>query len=78
MNSNVWDDAILEQLSVDLRLSFPEINGFSHRNLYAIRQWYLFYSAEFEFVPQAVAQYFKSQLPTVEQLENQLNRYDEK
>jgi predicted nuclease of restriction endonuclease-like (RecB) superfamily len=51
-----WGDAVLEQLSIDLRLSFPEINGFSKRNLYAIRQWYLFYSQQFEFVPQPVAQ----------------------
>ena len=53
---STWGDAVLEQLSVDLRLSFPEINGFSRRNLYAVRQWYLFYSSEFEFVPQPVAQ----------------------
>ena len=51
-----WGDAVLEQLSLDLRLSFPTIKGFSKRNLYAIRQWYLFYSQQFEFVPQAVAQ----------------------
>ncbi len=51
-----WGDAILEQLSIDLRLSFPNIKGFSRRNLYAIRQWYLFYSPSSEFVPQAVAQ----------------------
>lgn len=54
-NAN-WGDAVLEQLSIDLRLSFPNINGFSRRNLYAIRQWYLFYKSQFEFVPQAVAQ----------------------
>ncbi|QQR98169.1 MAG: DUF1016 family protein [Sphingobacteriales bacterium] len=51
-----WGDNVLEQLSTDLKLSFPDINGFSRRNLYAIRQWYLFYSTVFEFVPQAVAQ----------------------
>lgn len=51
-----WGDAILEQLSVDLRLSFPNISGSSRRNLYAIRQWYLFYKEQSEFVPQAVAQ----------------------
>ncbi len=51
-----WGDAILDQLSLDLKLSFPEISGFSRRNLYAIRQWYLFYSQQFEFVPQPVAQ----------------------
>lgn len=51
-----WGDGILEQLSIDLRLSFPNVNGFSRRNLYAIRQWYLFYRSQSEFVPQAVAQ----------------------
>jgi predicted nuclease of restriction endonuclease-like (RecB) superfamily len=55
-NQAKWGDAVLEQLSLDLRLSFPEITGFSKRNLYAIRQWYLFYSQKFEFVPQPVAQ----------------------
>jgi predicted nuclease of restriction endonuclease-like (RecB) superfamily len=51
-----WGEAVLEQLSIDLKLSFPNINGFSRRNLYAIRQWYLFYSTQHEFVPQLVAQ----------------------
>jgi len=51
-----WGDNVLEQLSTDLKLSFPDIKGFSRRNLYAIRQWYLFYKTFSEFVPQAVAQ----------------------
>lgn len=41
-------------------------------------QLYLFKSSQFNFVAQAVAQNYKSQLPTIEQIENQLNRYDEK
>ena len=51
-----WGDAVLEQLAIDLKLSFPNINGFSRRNLYAIRQWFLFYNTQSQFVPQAVAQ----------------------
>lgn len=51
-----WGDSILEQLSIDLKLSFPTVNGFSRRNLYAIRQWYLFYESIDSIVPQAVAQ----------------------
>jgi predicted nuclease of restriction endonuclease-like (RecB) superfamily len=51
-----WGSNLIEQLSIDLKHEFPEINGFSRRNLYAIRQWYLFYSEHFEFVPQPVAQ----------------------
>ena len=38
-NEANWGDAILEQLAIDLKLSFPDMNGFSRRNLYAIRQW---------------------------------------
>lgn len=30
----------LEQLAKDLKREFPEIKGFSRRNLYLIRQWY--------------------------------------
>lgn len=51
-----WGDSILEQLSLDLKLAFPDMKGFSRRNLYAIKQWYSFYVKESEFVPQAVAQ----------------------
>lgn len=51
-----WGSKIIDQISIDLKHSFPEIKGFSRRNIYAMRQWYLFYSKKFEFVPQAVAQ----------------------
>ncbi len=55
-NEANWGDAVLEQLSLDLKLNFPSITGFSRRNLYAIRQWYLFYVKKHQFVPQPVAQ----------------------
>lgn len=51
-----WGSGFIEQFASDLRKSFPDIRGFSRRNVYAIRQWYLFYSEQFEFVPQPVAQ----------------------
>lgn len=51
-----WGDSVLDQLATDLRLSFPNVKGFSRRNMYAIRQWYLFYREISEFVPQPVAQ----------------------
>ena len=55
-SGNHWGTKLIEQLSIDLKLEFSQIKGFSRRNLYAIRQWYLFYSSSYEFVPQAVAQ----------------------
>lgn len=51
-----WGDGLVERLAADLKKDFSEMKGFSRRNLYAIRQWYLFYSSKFEIVPQAVAQ----------------------
>ncbi|MEI8247601.1 MAG: PDDEXK nuclease domain-containing protein [Lentisphaerota bacterium] len=51
-----WGAAFIDRLSRDLTDAFPDMKGFSRRNLYAIRQWYLFYSVRFQFVPQAVAQ----------------------
>lgn len=54
-NTN-WGSNYIESTALELRTSFPQIKGFSRRNLYAMRQWYLFYSQENEFMPQAVAQ----------------------
>lgn len=51
-----WGSKFIEQTAIELKNEFPEIRGFSRRNLYAIRQWYKFYSEKYPFVPQSVAQ----------------------
>ena len=51
-----WGDGLVERLAADLKKDFSGMKGFSRRNLYAIRQWYLFYSSKFKIVPQPVAQ----------------------
>jgi len=51
-----WGDGFLLQLSKDLMSEFPDMQGFSERNLKYIRQWYLFYSKDKAFGQQAVAQ----------------------
>ncbi len=51
-----WGSNFIEQVAIELKHEFPNIKGFSRRNLYAIRQWYSFYSAKYKFVPQHVAQ----------------------
>jgi predicted nuclease of restriction endonuclease-like (RecB) superfamily len=38
-----WGSGFLKQLSTDLMAEFPDMKGFSYRNIRAIRQWYLFY-----------------------------------
>ncbi len=39
-----WGSGFLKQLSADLMAEFPDMKGFSKRNLEQIRRWYLFYS----------------------------------
>jgi predicted nuclease of restriction endonuclease-like (RecB) superfamily len=51
-----WGSGLIERLSRDLTHAFPDMKGFSRRNLYAIRQWHLFYSSRSAIVPQPVAQ----------------------
>jgi len=51
-----WGSKFIEQTAIELKHEFPEVKGFSRRNIYAIRQWYKFYSTKYQFVPQSVAQ----------------------
>ena len=39
-----WGDGFLKQLSNDLMSDFPDMKGFSYRNLKFIRQWHSFYN----------------------------------
>lgn len=41
-----WGSGIVEQLSLDLQAEFPNVKGFSARNLWFMKQWYTFYTSE--------------------------------
>ena len=41
-----WGSGFLKQLSLDLLAEFPEMKGFSYRNLRYMRQWVAFYSED--------------------------------
>ena len=41
-----WGRGIVEQVSLDLQNEFPGVQGFSTRNLWNMKKWYLFYSAD--------------------------------
>ena len=43
-----WGAGVVEQVSLDLRREFPNETGFSARNLWYMKQWYLFYISESE------------------------------
>lgn len=39
-----WGAGVVEQISLDLKREFPKTDGFSARNLWYMKQWYLFYA----------------------------------
>ncbi|MDR3184253.1 MAG: PDDEXK nuclease domain-containing protein [Prevotellaceae bacterium] len=51
-----WGSGFIDRIATELKHEFPEIKGFSRRNVYAILQWYKFYSVKYPFVPHHVAQ----------------------
>jgi predicted nuclease of restriction endonuclease-like (RecB) superfamily len=51
-----WGDGFLKELSRELMAEFPDMKGFSYRNLKYIRQWFLFYNQEGSIGQQVVAQ----------------------
>lgn len=44
-----WGKGIVEQLSLDLQNEFPKAKGFSARNLWNMKKWYIFYSGDESF-----------------------------
>ena len=43
-----WGAGVVEQISIDLKKEFPEDDGFSTRNLWYMKKWYVFYVQENE------------------------------
>lgn len=39
-----WGSGVVEQLSLDLQEAFPQEKGFSSRNMWRMKQWYLYFS----------------------------------
>ena len=50
-----WGDSWLKELSRELMAEFPDMKGFSYRNLRYIRQWYEFYFLQITIWQQPVA-----------------------
>ncbi|MFN9728146.1 YhcG family protein [Acidovorax sp.] len=54
--TQAWGSGFLEKLSQDLMQEFPEMKGFSKRNLELIRQWHRYWTSDAAIAKQAVAQ----------------------
>jgi len=51
-----WGAGVVEQVSLDLRNEFPNSGNFSTRNLWYMKQWYLFYTEESGKLKQIVSE----------------------
>ena len=67
-----WGSGVVEQVSLDLRREFPNSNNFSARNLWYMKQWYMFYTENLEKLKQLVSE----MLPPKE-YERQLQQNDD-
>ena len=53
-----WGSGVVEQVSLDLRREFPGEDGFSSRNLWYMKQWFMFYAEGLdEFLQRVVAEF---------------------
>ena len=43
-----WGSGVVNQLCLDFKSTFPDVRGFSVRNLYYMKEWYEFYMADDE------------------------------
>lgn len=68
-----WGDGLIPRFAKDLKAAFPNLTGFSPRNLFYIRKWFLFYRERIEIVPQVAGQNDGTIMPqVVEQLPDQI------
>ena len=58
-----WGTAVIDQLSRDIRHEFPDIKGFSPRNIWRMRMLYVAYTEEISILPQPVAEIDGENLP---------------
>ena len=55
-----WGAGVVEQVSLDLQKEFPDSSNFSARNLWYMKQWYLFYTDNMEKLKQLVSEILPS------------------
>lgn len=51
-----WGSGVVEQVSLDLQKEFPQSTNFSVRNLWYMKQWFLFYTENMEKLKQLVSE----------------------
>lgn len=73
----VYGDGLIPRFAKDLKMAFPHLTGFSTRNLFYIRKWYLFYCAQLQIVIQTARQSDAAIVPqVVAQLQSNAHFFD--
>ena len=57
-----WGSGFLQQLSQDLMAEFPDVKGFSYRNLRAIKQWVVFWQQPIANLDNSITKQLVSQI----------------
>jgi len=60
-----WGDGLINEISKDLKEEFPDLKGFSKRNLELMRQWYLYWVSNNQIAKQAVSQLIDTEKKTL-------------
>lgn len=71
-----WGAGVVEQVSLDLQREFPNAEGLSAPNLWAMKRWYLFYNQEDTNLQQFVGEIPSSKLlqPVIEFNKEQMHQ----
>jgi hypothetical protein len=56
-----WGAGVVEQVSLDMQKEFPESKNFSGRNLWYMKQWFLFYTENIGKLKQLVSEMLPSE-----------------
>jgi predicted nuclease of restriction endonuclease-like (RecB) superfamily len=69
-----WGKSVVEQLAKDLQAEFPGISGFSARNIWRMREFYLTYHANEKLTPMVAEIGWTHNLVIMEKCKNDLER----
>lgn len=67
-----WGDDLITNISNDLQKEFPELKGFSSRNIKYMRQWYIFFSNGQQTVAQIEKKEFTKRQQLVAKFNNEI------
>ena len=61
-----WGSGVVEQVSLDLKQEFPEETGFSTRNLWYMKDWYVYYTSNDSSILQRLVGELQSSVPQLD------------